>query len=429
MFSLSVMKSAGFSALVAAAVVCGYLSLGAQSASPPPPVQVPAMLPDQNPVPAKFGENVSLAIEKSTLRARGASPELIAKVDASPYRYFRLLGQQVTSRTCFAFQDLRWRLPSVAVHGDAHLEQFVVTRTTYGMEDFDQAGFGPAIVDLVRYAASIHLACRRTGFKCDADRAVAAYFTAYREAIDHPVDAAPPALVERLRQSSPSSGAAWLTWVDSQLRPLPADEEAEYRRSWARFVSLLAEARPDRPAGRYEIQKIGRIETGIGSSLEKKVIVRARGTSDDPADDMVLEGRLTTRPTGNECVWRPPHGGSLHVILFTSVLGRRMPDVFGFMPQEKDVTAPEWWVTEWDPGYRELSIGDLASQSDLEELAIDAAHQLGGHFWKSFPEPLRQYLRFAQLRAFDLVDERARKLAVALADEVMAGWEKFRAMR
>jgi hypothetical protein len=372
--------------LVTALAACGYLSAGAQGPG----------APGQNPRTATFGENVSFAVDRNSLRARGASPELLAKIDASAYRYFRLLGPSFSARTCYAFQDLRWRLPSVAVHGDAHVEQFVVTRSTYGIEDFDQAGFGPAIVDLVRYAASIHVACRKAGFPCDADRAVAAYFTAYRDALDRPPPDRPPAMVQRLRAMSPTDTAAWLSWVDAQIRPLPADDDSQYRRSWARFVTLLAEAQPNRPASRYDIVKLGRVEIGVGSALEKKILVRTRGASDDPMDDLILESRLTSRPTGNECVWRPPHGGSLHVILFTS-------------------------------GYREMSIADLASQADLEELTGAAAHQLAGHFWKSFPEPLRQYLRFAQLHAFDLVQERARTLARDLADEVAREWEKFRA--
>ena len=403
--------------IVTALAACGYLSAAAQGTGAPP----------QNPRTATFGENVSFAVDRNSLRARGASPELLAKIDASAYRYFRLLGPSFSARTCYVFQDLRWRLPSVGVHGDAHLEQFVVTRSTYGIEDFDQAGFGPAVVDLVRYAASIHVACRKTGFKCDADRAVEAYFRAYRAALDRQLPDRQPAIVERLRQLSPTDTTAWLNWVDAQLKPLAPDEESQYRRSWARFVTLLAEAQPKLPATRYDISKLGRVELGVGSALEKKVLVRTRGASDNPMDDLILESRLTTRPTGRECVWRPPHGGSMHVILLTTVIGRRLPEVFGFLPQEQDLTAPEWWVQSWDPGYREMSIADLTSQAELEELATDAAHQLAGHFWKSFPEQLRQYLRFAQLQAFDLVQERARTLARELADEVAREWEKFRA--
>ena len=86
-------------------------------------------------------------------------------------------------RTCEAFRDLRWRLPSGAVHGDAHLEQFVVTDDDFGLADFDNAGYGPAIVDLVRYAASLHLACREIEGGCDPEQAVTAYFNAYRTAL------------------------------------------------------------------------------------------------------------------------------------------------------------------------------------------------------------------------------------------------------
>lgn len=412
---------------MAAVVACGYLSLDAQAGgSRPAPLLTAAGLPNQSPPAAAFGEYVTLAVEKSALRARGASTELLVKIDASPHRYFRLLGPQFAARTCFAFRDLRWRLPSVAVHGDAHLEQFVVTRTTFGMEDFDQAGFGPAVVDLVRYAASIHIACRKASWRCDADQAVSAYFTTYREAIDHALAPATPGIVHRLRRTSPPSTAAWLAWVETQIRALPAEEETQYRRSWTRLVALLTAVQPNRPANQYEISRVGRIEIGVGSALEKKVLVRTRGASDDPVDDLVLEARLTTRPTGTECVWRPPHGGSLHVMLFTSVLGRRLPEIYGFLPQEQDPTAPELWVQSWDSGYRELSVADLETQSDLDELASDAARQLAGHFWNTFPEPLRQYLRFAQLDAFDMVDARARRLARELADEAVAGWERFR---
>jgi uncharacterized protein DUF2252 len=409
--------------VLAALVACSSLSFAVGASGPS---QVTAQVPPQNPPLAPFGENASFAVEKAALRAQGLSADLLARIEASPYRYFRLLGLQFAARTCFAFQDLRWRLPSVAVHGDAHLEQFVVTDTTYGMEDFDQSGFGPSVVDLVRYAASIHLACRQASWRCNADRAVDAYFSAYREALDHPVRSTEPAMVARMRAMSPSNHPAWLQWLDPQIRALPADEETQYRNGWAQFVTLMTQAQPNRPAIRLNIIGLGRIEIGVGSALQKKVLIRTRGASDDPGDDVVLEARLTMRPTGHECVWRPPHGGSMHVILFTSILGRRMPEIFGFLPQEQDQMAPEWWVQSWDSGYRELSITYLNTQTELDELVADAARQLAGHFWINFPEPLRPYLRFGQLHAFDLVNVRARTLAHDLADEVVAAWERFR---
>jgi hypothetical protein len=85
-------------------------------------------------------------------------------------------------------------------------------------------------------------------------------------------------------------------------------------------------------------------------------------------------------------------------------------------------------VQSWEPGYVELSLADVNTQEELEEVAIEAAQQLAGHFWTRFPEPLRVYQRYAQLQGFDLVRERAIKLASELAREVVVEWERFRAM-
>src|SRR4030095_11342262 len=93
----------------------------------------------------------------------------------------------------------------------------------------------------------------------------------------------------------------------------------------------------------------------------------------------------------------------------------------------EDYTKPrDLWVQSCDPGYRELSIADLESQAELEELAADAARQLAGHFWAKFPEALRVQQRNAQLAAFALVEARARALAADIARETVAAWESFR---
>ena len=154
-----------------------------------------------------LGDPASFRVDKATLRADGASAALIDRVTARALRYFRLLARASSSRTCHEFRDLRWRLPAVAVHGDAHLEQFVVTGQSFGLEDFDMSGFGPAVVDLVRYAASLHVACREMPWACDGDAAVAAYFAAYHEAVNHPVERTRPAVVERLRRLGPAGTA------------------------------------------------------------------------------------------------------------------------------------------------------------------------------------------------------------------------------
>jgi len=375
-----------------------------------------------------FGERASLRIEKTTLRAQGASPALLTRLDGSAFRYFRLLANQFSARVCFGFRDLQWRLPAVAVHGDAHLEQFVITRQSYGLEDFDRAGFGPAVVDLVRYAASLHLACREVGWRCNSDQAVAAYFDAYHAALEGPITRTAPSLVGRLR-AEPQESETWLQWAESLMLPLPAPEEEELRKGWGRFVRLMQDTRPERTEAFYRIVRVGRLVIGLGSALEPKMLIRIAGPSARSDDDVVLEARLAARPSGRECVLRPLNGGPLHALLWTVLLGPRLPDVFGFVPGDDAREAPEFWVQSWDPGYRELSLADPGSQSDVNELAVDAGHQLAGLSWTQFPAPLRGHQRFAQLRAFEMTSDRARRLARDLAAETVTAWERFRKQR
>jgi hypothetical protein len=396
--------------LIATAVCAAWLAV--------PAAQPPA-------TDAAVGDAASFRVDKATLRANGAPAALIERVTARAFRYFRLLARASASRTCLEFSDLRWRLPAVAVHGDAHIEQFVVTGRTYGLEDFDMSGFGPAIVDLVRYAASLHVACREMPWACDGDAAVAAYFAAYREALDRPVRRKAPRLVGRLRRLVPQEDATWLGWADAQMKPLPAAEEAALRGGWGRFIDLMLDTRPEYPPAFYRLVRVGRIEMGIGSALEPKTLARIAGPTEAPTDDLILEIRITSRDI-DPCVSRPPNGGSLHVSLLGTLLGAPLPDVFGFMPQQGDRTAPELWVQSWDRGYRELSALEVQNQAELNDLAADAGHQLAGHFWTTFPEPLRGHFRFAQLRAFELSHVRARAMARRFADETIRGWEAFK---
>jgi hypothetical protein len=366
----------------------------------------------------------SLRLDKAALRAKGASDNLLDKIAASPFRYFRALAEPFKHRTCESFRDLRWRLPSGAVHGDAHLEQFVVTDDTYGLSDFDNAGFGPAIVDLVRYAASLHLACREMKGACDPEQAVTAYFNAYRTALDHPVPRKQPAIVARVRGRLGPQPEAWLQWAEGLMKPLAHAEEEKVRNGWFRFVEMMRETTPEHPESFYGIRRLGSLEMGLGSALERKLLIRIAGKTDDPNDDVILEARNHSLPEYRGCVWRPT-GGSLNVFMLTSLLAHSLPQVLGVLPNPDGDELPEIWIQSWDRGYRELSLPDLRDQADLNALATDAGTQLAGHFWTTFPEPLRGHQRFTQLRAFELAEQRARDLARSLAQEVIAEWRRF----
>lgn len=374
-----------------------------------------------------YGEYARFVLDKRALRESGGDT-MVRKLESSPYRYFRFLSREFESRTCWAFRDVKYGLPVVTVHGDAHLEQFVVTHDSYGLEDFDRGGYGPTVVDLVRYAASIDLACRQASFACDANAAIERYLSQYRASIDKPSERLPPpSVTSRVQRKAPQDRKAWLAWADTQMAPLSKQEEERTRRSWAAFRDLQRAVHPDRPPEFYEIVRVGELKMGVGSGLERKLLFRIRGPSTDPMDDVVLEARSGDVTESSGCVWRPSNGTAMHVLLFMSLLGPRMPDVIGFVSFDRAPDNRPFWVQSWNPGYVELSTTDIQSQAELEELAASAGQQLSGHFWTKFPEPLRAYQRFAQLQAFDLVRSRVATVAHELAAEIVEEHAKFKA--
>jgi len=399
-----------------------------------PPRAEPPVPPVKSAAPAadcgadRFGSEASFALDRADLLARGASPKLLGKLHRSPYAYFRALARPFELRTCARFRDERWHLPVVAIHGDPHVEQFVVTPTTAALEDFDQSGYGPAVVDIVRYAASVHLICRGVTWSCDADRVVSGYLGAYRASLDQPPQRSPLAVTARIRRETPALAEHWIAWAEGLFQPLSPHDEERVRRGWAGFRQLEAEVHPERPAAYYDIVRVGSLQMGVGSALETKLLLRLRGPTDAPGDDLIVEARTAVPPTGNQCALRPLHGGALQPLMFMTLLGPRMPEVYGFATLGTEA-APQFWVQSWIPGYRELSIDDLRSEAELVELAEDAARQLAGHFWTRFPEALRAVQRQAQLKAFDRTAARATALAREFADETLREWERFRATK
>jgi hypothetical protein len=366
----------------------------------------------------------SFLLSREALSRGGASPELIAKLEKSRFRYFRMLAEPFESRVCSAFGERSTSLPVTALHGDAHLEQFVVTRDTYGLEDLDRSGFGPAVVDLVRYAASLHVACAEVSFPCDGDAAVTRFLAAWRSSLERqPAPGPEPAVVPRLRAKVPASRKDWLTWADQLMAPLAAEEDAAARREWATFGKAMRRMQPGRPPEALAVVRLGSLSMGFGSALERKTLIRVAGPTAADEDDLIIEAREGSAPRRESCVWRATYGESM-ILMFTALLSRRMPDIHGFVPLFGG--TKRFWIQSWDPGYQEVGLRDVRSQAELEELAEDAAEQLAGHLWTKFPEPLLPYQAYAQLEAFEATREDVSRLARDLANESNGAWERFR---
>src|SRR5262249_36022489 len=83
----------------------------------------------------------------------GASSELIDILRAYSLTYFRFNNRAWTARVCEAFADVT-DVPVVRLHGDAHVEQFALSKDAWGLDDFDDSARGPLFVDIVRFLGS-----------------------------------------------------------------------------------------------------------------------------------------------------------------------------------------------------------------------------------------------------------------------------------
>lgn len=360
-------------------------------------------------------DEVSLDLDAKALHERGAPKALLDRMRRDAFTYFRMLAEPYELRVCNAFADLIPELPITAVEGDAHVAQFAVTSDSYGLDDFDRGGFGPPVVDLVRYAASLHIACRQATFPCDGEASVERLLAAYRTALLTPGPSREPRVVSRMRGRA-STRKQWLAMLQGQWSLLDATIEREVRAVWADYVRKQA---PGALPPMTSILAIGAIHTGVGSTTARRALLRIGGATENPEDDLIIEVRRGARSPAQSCVWRGPPSESI-TLLAMSLVRRDMPAMHGFVLG----TAPAW-IQSWDPSYVELSLRDLASQRDLDELAVDAAHQLAGHTWSSYPDRLQATQRRAQLAAFDRTHARVATTAHRLADETIAAWTRF----
>ena len=372
---------------------------------------------------AGSSQPASLALTEEEVDALADRPDLDARVRSEPYAYFRLLASGFSRRVCAEFDGLIDEMPLVNLHGDAHLEQYAITPTAHGLDDFDEAGMGPGVVDLVRFASSIHFACRRSAFDCDPEAAVDEFLDAYAMALEDPASTVPtPAWVARERRRTPVDREAFLKWAESLMEDPDETTRTWMMKRWALFVRMMTRLRSETPDDYYGIERFGAIDVGVGSALDAKFLLRIRGATADPLDDIIVEIKPMNEVEA-PCLLRPPSGGMLMTLLPTVRMGRLRPEVLGYLPwEEEGGDKSQWWIHSWDFGYGELEIGDLESQADLADIARDVGLQLGRGHCNGIAAPLEDLNRDAQARALGLTRGHIKTLAKQLADESYQAW-------
>jgi hypothetical protein len=358
--------------------------------------------------------------------ALAAAPAaLVDQLRADPFTYFRFVNHPWIARVCQAFADVPVG-PAVRLHGDAHVEQFAVTRDAFGLDDFDDAAHGPAFVDIVRYMGSIDLVIRERGWTRDRDRLWDRFLDGYRRGLADPAyRPRPPAVVQRLRARTPVTRAAFLAWGDAQMQPMDTDTSNTVAAAMAAFERFIGPERPDLPPGFFAVVRSGWLRIGVGSAALRKILVRVQGLTPAPGDDVLVEGKEAGNLDGLACLDKSPEPPAIRVIDAVRQLGRLKHDILAVGPTELIPAAEDrprslkWWVSSWESTYQELHVGDIRSSAELAAISFDAGVQLGAG------GPQDAAARKAVLSSLVGLDGRLRTETSTMIGELLAGWREL----
>ena len=358
-----------------------------------------------------------------------ATPEVLERVRANPYNYFRLVNREWTTRVCEMLAADLPDQPVVQLHGDAHVEQFAYMSDAWGLDDFDDATRGPAPVDIVRFLGSIELVARERGWSDDRDQTFDRFFDGYRKGVSEPAYQPPePAVVRRHKAATPpTSREAFLASSEELMRPIREARLKGAVASMRAFGEIVRLKRPDFADGYFSVVRAGALEMGIGSAALPKLLIRLAGPSDDPADDVLLEAKAV-RPRGSDdCLEQPTPTPTptFRIVQGSEQVGRLKHSILVAGP---DRAIPEmavegkhlsdWWIRSWDPTYHEIRLDDLQSVADLADLAYDAGVQLGAGAVAADNATLRRQLA----ASIDQAEPTLRREAEQLVDELLRGW-------
>jgi hypothetical protein len=223
---------------------------------------------------------------------------------------------------------------------------------------------------------------------------------------------------------APVTRVDYLTWGEHQMQPM---DEARLKIVVATVQGLDRLVRRDRPTlppGYFVVVRAGWLHMGIGSAAIRKVLIRVQGPTTDPDDDVLLEGKEVSSLDGVPCLEGPTTPPAIRVIDGTRQLGRLKHDILAVGPTMLIPAAADraehwldWWISSWEPSYREVRVSDLRSVKDLADIAFDSGVQLGAGKLAS----IRNQVLASDVR----LGRRLRKETAAIVEELLAGWQEL----
>lgn len=351
------------------------------------------------------------------------NPQLLERILSGPHGYFRFINIPFSQEVCRRFAGDLPGTPSFNLHGDAHIEQYAVTDLGRGLTDFDDSSTGPAVLDLLRFGVSLRLTCQANGWGNQTDALLDKFLFAYRLAITDPKVIAPePGVVQKLRGAFKHNRNEYLAWVNSVMQPMPDDESEALISALGPYIEYTLESNEGYSEKFFEIIQVGYLRMGIGSALDTKYLLRVRGKSDKPADDVILEIKEVRDLTGIECITIPQRSDPFRVLLGQARIAYEPYKLLGYIRLQ----GRSFWIHAWVDNYAELDSDEsFQSMEELAEVVFDVGIQLGQGHPKQIADPLGKQLRREQLLLLNKQEAKIKDTCTELTELTIAAWQQF----
>jgi hypothetical protein len=193
------------------------------------------------------------------------------------------------------------------------------------------------------------------------------------------------------------------------------------------FERLMRGERPDLAPGYFAVKRAGWLRMGVGSATVRKILMRVSGPTADPDDDVLLEAKEVVSLEGVRCLEAPTTPPAIRVIAGARQLGRLKHDILAVAPRRLLPAADhaenwlDWWISSWEPAYREVRLNDLRSADDLADIAFVSGWQLG--------VGKAPTVKSQELLSDTMLERRLRKDTSRIVEELRAGWRELAGRR
>jgi uncharacterized protein DUF2252 len=353
-----------------------------------------------------------------------ANPKLLDRIRASPHGYFRFINKEFSEEVCKRFGPLLQGAPSTNLHGDAHIEQYAVTELGRGLTDFDDSSSGPIVLDLMRFAVSLRLACRAHGWEQSSEALYGELLRGYREALAKPdLEAPEPSLVTRVRTGFKQPGSDYFAWVTSLMEPIPEADRGEVGKDMQPYVDAMLADHPELGKDYFKIERLGALKMGIGSALDMKYLVEVRGPTDDPLDNVVLELKQVRDLSHISCVTAAANFDPFRILLGQARISYTPFRLLGYVR----IHEVNFWIHAWVRNYKEIDIADFETPEQLSQVVYDVGVQLGRGHPKQVADPFGWQLRRELSQLLDRLEPALQREARDLEAQTISAWQRFSA--